>query len=431
MEHDIIESTTEEDLPDTELAADAPPVQATDDADGLTPDDMEALTQEAEEDEEKRRRRLLLLLIFLLLLLCIFLSIFCRYLQRPAPLPEMILPATVDYPPHYLFSIYGMDKPVGVTLSPEGDRLYVAETGGERLIRMFDTDGTPITTFAPPRTRSGERSPVYLETDKNGRLFVTDRLQHAIYIYGRDGSYLDMIVSPDLSLSNYVDGRTGGLQLGSSYVYNAFQDNVYYQAFGEEEITLPAPDRMIQWAPLGLYIDDENNLFVTDATEDKNRVLEFSLPDEPVLVSWEGIQLLQSDFGTSGQGQGQFLFPNDVAVDSQGRIYISDGNNGRISVWDKDKNFLFNFSGGTADGSLSLPRGIFIDHRDRLFVVDAVGQNVKVYDVAQDELEFLYAFGDWGIDDGLFNYPNDIVVDENGRLYIVDRENNRIQVWSY
>lgn len=430
MESGVLKPTSEEDLHDTDFT-DSQAVQATVGMEGLTSDDMEELTQEAEGDEKKRRRRLLALLIFLLLLLLAFSSLFCRYLQQPAPLPEIILPSTVHYPPHYLFSIYGVDKPVGVTLSPEGDRLYVAETGGERTIRIFDTEGAPIAMFAPPRTRPGERSPVYLETDKDGRIFVTDRLQHAIYIFGSDGSYLDMLISPDLSLSSYVDDRVGGLLLGSTYVYNIFQDNVYYQPFGQEETTLPAPDKMIKWAPLGLHIDEENNLFVTDVTEGKNRVLEFALPDEPILVSWEGIQLLQSDFGKSGQNRGQFLFPNDVAADSQGRIYISDGNNGRISVWDKDKNFLFNFSGGTAEGALSLPRGIFIDYLDRLFVVDAVGQDVKVYDVSGEEPAFLYAFGDWGIDDGLFNYPNDIVVAKDGLLYIVDRENDRIQVWSY
>jgi len=416
MESGVLPPTTEEELSG---------------ADGLTPDNVEELTQEAEADERKRRRRLLALLLFLLLLLFLFSGLFCRYLQRPAPLPEIILPATVHYPPHYLFSIYGVDKPVGIALSPEGDRLYVAETGGERMIRVFDTEGTLITSFTPPRTRPGERSPVYLATDKSGRIFVTDRLQHAIYIFSSDGSYLDMLISPDLSLSSYVDGRVGGLLLGSTYVYNVFQDNVYYQPFGQEETTLPAPDKMITWSPLGLHIDAENNLFVTDVTEGKNRVLEFALPDEPILVSWKGIQLLQSDFGKSGQGKGAFLFPNDVAVDSQGRIYISDGNNGRISVWDKEKNFLYNFSGSTADSALSLPRGIFIDYLDRLFVVDAVGQNVKVYDVSGQEPTFLYAFGDWGVDDGLFNYPNDIVVAEDGLLYIVDRENDRIQVWSY
>ncbi len=47
-----------------------------------------------------------------LVLALIFMSIavlFIRYLQQPAPLPELILPQTeFVYPPHYLYSIYGV-----------------------------------------------------------------------------------------------------------------------------------------------------------------------------------------------------------------------------------------------------------------------------------------------------------------------------------
>ena len=138
----------------------------------------------AEKKEEKRRALLIALLLFLLSLLCCVALVFVRYLWRPEPLPELLpLPVNVNTPPHYLFSIYGVDKPVGVAVSPQGDRIYVTETGGERMSKMFDRDGDPLGSFAPPRTRPGERSPVYVATDGAGRVFVTDRLQHAVFVY--------------------------------------------------------------------------------------------------------------------------------------------------------------------------------------------------------------------------------------------------------
>jgi DNA-binding beta-propeller fold protein YncE len=135
--------------------------------------------------------------------------------------------------------------------------------------------------------------------------------------------------------------------------------------------------------------------------------------------------------GTYGQGDGQFIFPNTAVTDSQGRVYVTDSNNSRISVWSNDGRFLFHFGQGNVDGAVGLPRGAAITGRDRLHVVDAVGQNVKVYDVSGPEPLFLFTFGSWGMGDGQFNYPNDIALDNTGRLYITDRENNRVQVWAY
>ncbi|RMF47397.1 MAG: hypothetical protein D6755_05175 [Anaerolineae bacterium] len=387
---------------------------------------------EEEEEQQANRRKWLLLLLLLLLLLCCGCGLFYKYWKQPEPLPEMIpVVPEVEYPPHYLFSIYGVDRPVGVALSPSGDRLYVAETGGDRLIKMFDPDGNLLGSFPAPETRPGERSPVYMATDMDGRLFVSDRLQHAIYVYDRDGNYIDTILDYSLTLSEFVSKHTGGLQDGTAFVYNIFWQDVRYTPAGSDEIQLlPAPDRAV-WAPLGLRIDAEGNLWVTDVAKDANTVRFF--PAEALdPTTWktdfdpQGFQ-----FGEQGQELGQFLYPNTAVRDSQGRVFISDGNNGRISVWSAEGEYLFTFGKGTGDGALSLPRGAFIDYKDRLFITDAVGQDIKVFDVSGEEPQFLYTRGEYGLEDGQFNYPNDIVVDRSGRLYIADRENNRIQVWLY
>ncbi|RME44009.1 MAG: hypothetical protein D6796_12335, partial [Caldilineae bacterium] len=270
--------------------------------------------------------------------------------------------------------------------------------------------------------------PVYLATDRNGRVFVTDRLQHAIFVYDDMGRYLDTIIAPDLTLSEYVAKHVDGLQPGVEFSYNIFEPDVYYRQ-ADQELTFPAPDHAL-WAPLGIRIDGTGRMLLTDVAEERNTVREFPA-NITLAASWTNFDPPQNTFGAYGQGNGEFLFPNAAVADSRGRIYVTDGNNGRISVWDKNGEFLFHFGQGSGDGALSLPRGAFIDERDRLHVVDAVGQDVKVYDVSQDEPAFLFAFGDWGLGDGQFNYPNDIVLDSTGRLYITDRENNRIQVWSY
>jgi DNA-binding beta-propeller fold protein YncE len=176
--------------------------------------------------------------------------------------------------------------------------------------------------------------------------------------------------------------------------------------------------------------DKAGNCLVTDVQAERHMVRQ--IPATTLQPSaWYDFDPPDIAFGSLGPGNGEFQFPNSAVIDSQGLVYVTDGNNGRVSVWDGSGQFLYSFGQGVGESALSLPRGAVIDDRDRLHVVDAVEQSVKVYDVSGHEPRFLYAFGAWGSDDGEFNYPNDIALDSTGRLYVADRENDRIQIWSY
>jgi DNA-binding beta-propeller fold protein YncE len=391
---------------------------------GLEAGDAAALAQ------QKKRRRLVIGLVALAVLVIAAGALFVRYLLKPGPLPDLLpLPVDVTYRPHYLFSIYGVDKPVGVAVSPDGGRIYATESGGQREVKVFDRDGNPLAAFSPPHTAPTERSPVYVAVDPTGRVYVTDRLQRAVFVYDSHGKLVDAILAPDLTLSEYVYEHVDELPPDGTMSYNLFGHTVRFQIYAGEQL-LPAPALAAWWAPLGIRIDELGTVFLTDVPEGQHTVRE--LPGELMLeTSWREFDPPEIVFGAQGQGSGEFMYPNSAVIDSTGRIYVTDGNNGRVSVWDGLGSFLFNFAHGVGESALSLPRGAAMDGRDRLHVVDAVQQSVKVYDVSGEEPSFLFAFGDWGTKNGEFNYPVDIALDGTGRLYIADRENNRIQVWSY
>ena len=75
----------------------------------------------------RRRRRKIVFLVLLLLGLALLLGLVIWYLLFRQPIPLPPIPATQI--PAYSTSIYGPSRPVGVAVSPSGDRIYVTQGG--------------------------------------------------------------------------------------------------------------------------------------------------------------------------------------------------------------------------------------------------------------------------------------------------------------
>ena len=340
----------------------------------MSEENQETTQQEHSKEggQDKRKRRYLLLLFVLLILLLCVISLWMYYLRTRKPITTALPPAPVVaqvIKPQYVFSIYGVQRPIGVAVDPSGTRIFVTESAGERLIKVFNRDGDFLFSFAPPDTRPGDRAPVYVAVDTNGRVLVTDRRLFSVLVFDLLGNFIRKVEKPPT---------------------------------GEEF-----------WAPLGIHTNGDE-ILITDVTKGEHRVL--------VLDQDFNLKL---SFGSEGQEEGQFWFPNAVVRDVEGRFYVSDGNNGRIQVFSPEGEFLY------LQGGFNLPRGMAIDEEQRLFLADAVGHVIRVFTVAEQPFRSLYELGDLGVGNGEFKYPNDIAVDNTGRLYIVDRENNRVQVWAY
>jgi len=372
--------------------------------------------------------------LLLLVCLCCVCYLLGQYLLNPRPLPDIILPTQtgVCYPPTYQFSITGVDGPVAVALSPDGERVYAAESDGSRLVKVFDRDGNFITSFAPPGTDAANREPKYMAIDANGRVFLVDRTSNAIDIYDSEGKLLDAIIGQQLTLTEFLTQEIGALPEGTELLhYEGINQVLSYRLPGgaAQVIRVAIPEENYPFSPLGLRFDADGNLIYTDTTptehsvriilaEDLNGDLTNFAPD----ITF---------FGSQGKGNEQFEFPQSVLKDGDGNFYISDGNNARIVKWTPDYYYSTFFGFGSVEGSLNLPRGMWMAQGDCLVVTDAVAGKLRVYNVAGDQPEFAFEVGDFGVGEGLFSYPIDVYIDETGRLYIADRSNNRIQVWSY
>ena len=130
-------------------------------------------------------------------------------------------------------------------------------------------------------------------------------------------------------------------------------------------------------------------------------------------------------FGASGRGDGQFVWPRSIDLDSEGNVYASDDFLHRISVFDKEGKFLSVWgTAGSKEGELNGPSGIAFDADDNIFVVDSANSRVQKF---TKDGSFLGSFGQAGDGEGEFNLPWGICVGPDGNVYVADWKNNRVQ----
>ena len=135
------------------------------------------------------------------------------------------------------------------------------------------------------------------------------------------------------------------------------------------------------------------------------------------------------DIGRRGDGPGEFNLPRDVAIGTGGRLYVVDGGNFRVVVFDKDGRYLQSFgSVGKQYGQFARPKEIAADRDGNIYVVDAAFGNFQIFSPDGDLLLFV---GDRSERDGPAKYmlPSGIAVDEDGRVYVVDQWFRKIDVF--
>ncbi|MEI7779300.1 MAG: hypothetical protein WCJ42_07720 [Actinomycetes bacterium] len=348
-------------------------VEATSSSDGANGAGDGVITTAGTPDKQSRwtRKRLLIAAALVGVLFALIGAVFIWYLITHKPISS--LPGLTDNAtPHYRYSVYGVNQPLGVAVNSDGSRIYATQSGGTQKALVFDGDGKQIQVLAPPATTGANHLPVYVALDPNtGEAYVSDRLAGAIYVYSATGKY----------------ERT-------------------FKHVGVTGV----------WAPLGMTFDSKGQLYVTQAFASTKSIYVFS-------TSGNLVRTITTATAMS--------FPNGVAVDAKGNIVVTDGNNGRALFLSAAGKEVSQVHAGLARGDLGLPRGVAFDSEGHVLIVDATDQGVRVYGFAGETVTYIGTFGDQGIGDGLFQYPNGIAADTRAHVYVTDRVNNRIQVWSY
>ena len=81
-----------------------------------------------------------------------------------------------------------------------------------------------------------------------------------------------------------------------------------------------------------------------------------------------------------GEGRGELKSPIGLAIDSSDRVYVSEWNNDRVSVFTSEGQFLTSFGRkGKGPGQFDSPHGLVVDSSGVVYVCDCSNSRLQVF----------------------------------------------------
>jgi streptogramin lyase len=128
-----------------------------------------------------------------------------------------------------------------------------------------------------------------------------------------------------------------------------------------------------------LKIDRDGNVWISDIV---HHVVEKYTPEGKLLMTL-------GTKGVAGRDQTHFYMPTDMAIASNGDIFVSDGyGNARVVHFTKDGKYVNEWGDlGSGPGQFSIPHAIAINSKDQVFVADRNNARIQVFDTKGKYIE--------------------------------------------
>ena len=340
-------------------------------------------------------------------------------------------------------------RPTRIAIDLQGN-LYIA---GQDRISKVDASGT-IRTFPEPNPSADQVlafGPRAVTVDSHGNVYFTRTDFSGISkvdVSGQVSAVLD-ISQDEYSPEGLAAGNAGALFFSaprSNRIYRVELDGavVTIAGLGFGRYTGeggPATEAKLQF-PQSVAVDRSGNLYVQDGylirKVDSSGTIRTVVGNESVAPGEDGQP-------TALRG------PTGLTLDAEGNLYFSEREahrirkvdlTGAISVVAGGTESGFAGDGSRADAAqLAFPQGLAIDSTGDLYVVDSLNHRIRKIDTAGiittvagsgDTLADGNFSGGFGGDDGLardalLGRPSDVAVDAVGNLFIADWNNDRIR----
>ena len=201
---------------------------------------------------------------------------------------------------------------------------------------------------------------------------------------------------------------------GHHQVYKFSRNGDLLMTLGAKDT--PGLDRNHFNKPTDVAVAPNGEFYVSDG-HGNNRVAKFSAQGEFLF-----------DWGKKGDQPGEFDTPHNIALDAQGRVYVADRGNSRIQIFAGNGKFLYQWK----SPELGRPWGLAVDPDGYLYVVD--GGDLKIGSAGRGRVfrldlrgNILEKWASYGRYDGQLYWGHAVAVAKNGDVYVTDILGLRVQ----
>ncbi len=256
--------------------------------------------------------------------------------------------------------------PFDLTVLPDGNIWYV-DYAGNRLVKINQSKEI-LRTVGRSGSNEGEFASqiIGLTVDSSGKLYVLSDCK--VYILDSNGGYLSSWGDCGAEEEKFTTPK--------GIVWDSFSDTIFISNYNKHNVQHFEKD--------GTYI---------------------------------------SSFGTFGSGNGELNEPGGLTTDSTGNVYVTDGSNHRVVVFDSNGVFMFNFDATASGSNFNAVKDIAILSNGQLLVTD---QNDPKIHRFESDGTWISSFGTNGTGEDEFMAPQYLTVDDDDNIYVSDWNLNSI-----